>query len=132
MKNIQSISDNTAISLSLLCIIHCLALPLIIVMLPALTIFNLQDEAVHFWMLAAVIPTSLFALTVGCRKHTNYNVMGLGIVGLTIILASAFVGHDLLGQTGETVLTTVGAIIIAVGHLINQRLCRQSNCQCKS
>ena len=131
MKNIQSISDNTAISLSLLCIIHCLALPLIIVMLPALTIFNLQDEAVHFWMLAAVIPTSLFALTMGCRKHNNYNVIGLGIVGLTIILASAFLGH-VFGETGETVLTTVGAIFIAVVHLINQRLCRQSNCQCTS
>jgi hypothetical protein len=131
MKNIQSISDNTAISLSLLCIIHCLALPLIIVMLPALTIFNLQDEAVHFWMLGAVIPTSLFALTMGCRKHNNYNVIGLGIVGLTIILASAFLGH-VFGETGETVLTTVGAIFIAVVHLINQRLCRQSNCQCTS
>jgi hypothetical protein len=131
MKNIQSISDNTAISLSLLCIIHCLALPLIIVMLPTLTIFNLQDEAVHFWMLGAVIPTSLFALTMGCRKHNNYNVIGLGIVGLTIILASAFLGH-VFGETGETVLTTVGAIFIAVVHLINQRLCRQSNCQCTS
>ena len=132
MNNIQALSDKVAIGLSFLCIAHCLALPLIVVLLPVLTAFNLQDEAVHFWMLAAVIPTSLFALTVGCRKHTNYNVMGLGIVGLTIILASAFLGHDLLGQTGETVLTTLGAIIIAVGHLINQRLCRQSNCQCKS
>ena len=132
MKNIQAIPDRAAISLSFLCVLHCLALPLIIMMLPALTTFNLQDEAVHLWMLVAVIPTSLFALTMGCRKHKNYNVIGLGIVGLTIILASAFLGHDLLGETGETVLTTVGAIFIAVVHLINQRLCRQSNCQCTS
>ena len=132
MKNIQSISDNTAISLSLLCIIHCLALPLIIVMLPALTTFNLEDEATHIWMLIAVVPISAYAMTMGCRKHNNYSIMILGTVGLTILVTTALLGYDILGETGESVSTTAGAAIIAVAHLLNQRLCRRSNCQCES
>ena len=130
MKNIQANADKAAISLSVLCIIHCLALPLIVVLLPVLTALNLQDEAVHWWILGAVVPTSLYALTMGCKKHKDYSVMVLGFVGLAILIATPFLGHDLLGESGESIFTTIGALIIAGGHLINQRLCRRSDCQC--
>ena len=130
MKNIQANADKAAISLSVLCIIHCLALPLIVVLLPVLTALNLQDEAVHWWILGAVVPTSLYALTMGCKKHKDYSVMVLGFVGLAILIATPFLGHDLLGVSGESIFTTIGALNIAGGHLINHRLCRRSDCQC--
>jgi uncharacterized membrane protein len=132
MKNIQATFDKAAISLSVLCIIHCLALPLIIVLLPILTALNLEDEAVHWWMLSAVVPTSLYALTMGCKKHKDYSVMPFGIIGLVILVAVPFLGHDLLGESGESIFTTIGGLIIAGGHLINHRLCRRSDCQCNS
>ena len=130
MKNLQATSDKAAISLSIICIIHCLALPLIVVLLPVLTALNLQDEAVHWWMLGAVVPTSLYALTMGCKKHKDYTVMVLGVVGLVILVITTFLGHDLLGEAGESIFTTLGALIIAGGHLINHRLCRRSDCEC--
>ena len=130
MNNIQAISDKAAIGLSFLCIAHCLALPLIGVLLPVLTAFNLQDEAVHWWMLTAVVPTSLYALTMGCTRHKSYSVLGLGVVGLIILVSTPFLGHDFLGESGESILTTLGALIIAGGHIINQRLCRRANYQC--
>ena len=132
MNNIQVVSDKAAISLSFVCAMHCLAMPLIIVMLPALTVFNLQDEAVHWWMLIAVIPTSLLALTMGCRKHKNYSVMSIGLFGIAILIVTAFFGHDLLGETGENISTVIGALVVAVGHVKNQRLCSRSDCQCNT
>ena len=132
MKNIQALADKAAITLSFICTIHCLALPLAVVLLPALAVLNLEDEASHLWMLAAVVPTSLYALTMGCKKHKDYSVMPFGIIGLVILVAVPFLGHDLLGESGESIFTTIGGLIIAGGHLINHRLCRRSDCQCNS
>ena len=132
MKNIQAFADKTAIGLSFICTIHCLALPLLVVMLPSIAALNLEDEAFHLWMLIAVVPTSLFALTMGCKKHKKYPVMLLGIIGLAILIAAALLGHDVLGENGEKIFSVLGASFIALGHLLNHRLCRHMNCACHS
>jgi len=132
MKNIQTVSDKTAISLSLLCALHCLALPSLLVLLPSLTALNLADEMVHLWLLFAVIPISIYALTMGCRKHKRLGIMVLGLIGLAVLIAAAWLGHDILGETGEKTAVMTGAFIIAVSHWKNHRLCRRLNCECHS
>ncbi len=131
MRNLQVITDKTAISLSLLCAIHCLALPLIVALLPSLAALGLEDEAFHFWMVIAVIPTSVIALTMGCKKHKRYSVLMIGAVGLCILAAAAFLGEDILSEFWEKGLSLIGTTFIAVGHVWNYRLCRQKvNCDC--
>ncbi|MGB2217627.1 MAG: MerC domain-containing protein [Porticoccaceae bacterium] len=132
MKNIQTLSDKTAISLSIICALHCLALPSLLVMLPSLTALNLADEVVHLWMLAAVIPISIYALTMGCRKHKRLGIVALGLVGITTLIAAALLGHDVLGETGEKIIVTTGAFIIAISHWQNHQLCRRLDCECHS
>ena len=132
MKNIQTLSDKTAISLSIICALHCLALPSLLVMLPSLTALNLADEVVHLWMLAAVIPISIYALTMGCRKHKRLGIVALGLVGITTSIAAALLGHDVLGETGEKIIVTTGAFIIAISHWQNHQLCRRLDCECHS
>lgn len=127
--NTQAFADKTAIGLSFICTIHCLALPFIVVMLPSLAVFNLEDEIYQLWMVIAVIPTSIYALTLGCKKHNKIGVMVLGAIGLTILIATTWLGHDVLGETGEKAFSVLGAAIIAMGHLINYQLCRSSHCQ---
>ena len=130
MKNIQAISDKTAISLSLLCTIHCLALPMAAVLVPSMAALPLEDEAFHLWMVIAVIPISAYALTMGCKKHKRYRIFFMGSIGLFILGLSAFSGHDLLGEFWERVLTVTGASIIALGHFWNYRLCQhQDRCE---
>jgi len=131
MKNLQAISDKTAISLSLLCTIHCLALPLAVVLLPAIAALPLEDEAFHFWMVFAVVPISIYALTMGCKKHKNYRILLVGIIGLIILIATVFLGHNLLGETWEKIFTVIGSVFIALGHFWNYRLCQHpDNCDC--
>ena len=127
--NTQAFADKTAIGLSFICTIHCLALPFIVVMLPSLAVFNLEDEIYQLWMVVAVIPTSLYALTMGCKKHKKVSVLVLGTVGLAILIATTWLGHDVLGESGEKVFSVLGAVTIALGHLINYQLCRYSHCQ---
>ena len=132
MKNIQAISDKTAISLSILCALHCLALPVLVVMLPSLTAWNLASEEAHLWLLVAVIPISVYALTMGCRKHRQFNIMFLGLIGLALLIIAAWLGHDILGEIGEKTILTIGAAVIALSHLLNQRQCRRVSCECNS
>lgn len=132
MKQLQIIADKTAISLSFICTLHCLALPFAVALLPTLAAANLQDEAFHLWMIIAVIPTSLLALTMGCKKHSDYRVLLLGITGLGLLILAVFLGHDLLGESGEIAFTVLGASIIAASHLLNHRLCQRRRCECHS
>ncbi len=132
MINLQTVSDKTAISLSLLCSIHCLALPLLMVLLPSIAALPLADEAFHVWMVFAVVPISAYALFMGCKNHKNLHVLLLGGIGLFLLCVTAFLGHDLLGEVWEKALTVTGSAFIALGHLWNYHLCQQPDaCDCQ-
>ena len=132
MRNIQTVADKAAIGLSMACAVHCLAVPVLVVLLPAVASFYLFDEAFHLWMLVAVVPTSVVALTLGCRKHGSYAVLVPGLLGIATLCAAVWIGHDVLGEQGEKLLTVLGATMVAAGHLWNHRLCSRSSCECPS
>lgn len=124
MKTTQELTDKFAIGLSTLCAVHCLLLPLLLVVMPSFGALQLQNEAFHFWMLAAVIPTSIYALTLGCKKHQRYRLLSWGISGLTLMVCAVFFGHDIAGESGEKILTLVGAILVVVAHWGNFKRCQ--------
>lgn len=133
MKAAQAMSDKLAISLSMACAIHCLALPLILALLPSLAALQLNHEAFHAWMLAAVIPSSIYALTLGCKQHRRMSVLSLGGIGLICLILAVVLGEARIGEYGEKVLTLVGAAFVALGHFINYRWCsavRTKKCAC--
>ena len=131
MISTRAFTDKMAMSLSLLCALHCLVSPLIIVMLPSLAALQFDGEAFHLWMVLAVIPTSIYALTMGCKQHKRYRLLGLGLLGLLFLLSAVLAGEELIGDFWEKALTVIGAAIIALGHYRNYRLCRrQEFCAC--
>ena len=131
MISTQAFTDKMAMSLSLLCALHCLVSPLIIVMLPSLAALQFDGEAFHVWMVLAVIPTSVYALTMGCKQHKRYRLLGLGLFGLLFLVSAVLLGEDLISDFWEKALTVIGAATIALGHYWNYRLCqRQEFCAC--
>jgi len=123
--------DKTAIVFSTLCVLHCLALPLLMVLLPALAILPLNQEMFHLGMVMCVLPTSIYAITLGCKKHKKLSVAYTAGLGLIALVAAVVFGEGHLGEIGEKLLTTFGAVIIASAHLKNYKLCQQSNsCSC--
>lgn len=130
MKNLQTVTDKTAISLSLLCASHCLALPFILVVFPSIAALQLNSEAFHLWMIFAVIPISIFALTLGCKQHKRLHLVAVGLCGLACLLAAIAV-EPLFGEIAEKTLTVLGAGIISYGHYRNYRLCQaHKSCAC--
>ena len=73
MRTTQEYSDKTAISLSLICVAHCLFMPSFLVLLSSYISFSYDNELVHYLVLAMAIPLSLYALITGVRNHKTYS-----------------------------------------------------------
>ena len=128
--NTQSVLDRSSISLSVVCAVHCLALPVITVMVPALIGSVFAEESFHRWLAFMVLPLSLVALLMGCKHHMRIGVVILGLSGLLVLIVTAAFGHDLFGELGEKIVTVTGASLIAVAHYRNYKLCQKHhNCQ---
>jgi drug/metabolite transporter (DMT)-like permease len=122
-------SDRAAIGLSLVCILHCLAIPLVLVLFPTLSLMLMDDYAFHQLILFFIVPVSVLALSMGYRHHRNTKVVMISVMGLCVLVATGFIEHELLGHWGEAILTVIGSLIIASAHLQNARLRKQANFQ---
>ena len=123
-SSVRPLADKAAIGLSLLCAIHCLALPLLIALAPAVGTLAIADESFHLWMVVVVIPLSTVALFLGCRQHRHTSVLALGVLGVLVLVSAVVLGHDVLGEVGERAVTLAGAALVAWSHVQNYRLCR--------
>ncbi|MBO9490594.1 MerC domain-containing protein [Endozoicomonas sp. G2_1] len=131
MKLLPISGDKLAIGFSMVCVAHCLAFPLLAVLLPSVTALPMEGETFHLWMVLAVIPTSLYALTLGCKKHGRKDFLLYGALGIVCLVLALLLGEHLLGEAGEKILTVVGAVIVSWAHTRNFTLCqRKTSCPC--
>ncbi len=111
--------DAIGIGLSSLCLIHCLLAPILIVALPALLGSVLSNEWTHVLLLCAAAVICVGAFWRGLRCHGCIQPVLLGAFGLILMVAALM---PWLPETGEILLTSVGAVILIAGHIINRRL----------
>jgi carbon starvation protein CstA len=123
MNKLLNASDKLAIGLSFMCVLHCLALPLILILLPTVSgLLALNNEEFHLWLVFAVIPISLFAVLSGYLHHKRTTVLLASLIGLAMLIVAVALGHDLLGEKGEVIFTLMGSVLIALAHIGNIRL----------
>ena len=98
---------------------HCAALPIAAVVLPA-AVGRLLDHnsLVHWVLLGAAVPVSGYALWRGIRTHGGKLGWGLGLAGMIFMVLG--VSH-LFSPSLELPLTMAGACLVAVAHIINLR-----------
>ena len=121
--------DRMAIGLSVMCTVHCFATPVILALLPSFAVLRIDSEQFHLWILAAVLPTSLLALSLGCKKHKLKRYMACGVIGLSFMICAVLLGHEI----AEKALTLIGSAFIAVAHWFNYQQCLKQNdekCPC--
>ncbi len=111
--------ERAALSASMLCLIHCLALPLVLAALPIVSATIALPEQVHVAILAFAIPSSLAALLMGMRRHLAVGPLFAGIAGLGLLALGALV----FGATWlETPITVTGSLVLAAAHVRNWKL----------
>lgn len=119
----QRLYDGLAIGASLLCLIHCLLLPALIVLVPTLTAFLTIPEEFHIVALAFTIPASVGALFTGYRRHFSPTPTLIVLPGILLLALGALAAPT---EVMETTLTVAGAILLAFGHALNWRALRQA------
>ena len=119
--------DKISIGLSALCAVHCLVLPIVAGLLPALAAATASHSHFHVLMLVLVIPLSGLALGTGWLRHRDGIILALGLCGIGLLTIAVTVGHDLLGHEGERWATLAGSFILATGHYRNFRRCRPAD-----
>ena len=110
--------DRAALGASALCLVHCLALPLIIAALPALSHLLSLPELIHFWILLFAVPTAGLAFVTGRNRHGATYPLIVGAFGLVALaIGVAFASTRL-----ETPVTVTGSLLLAAAHIANWRL----------
>lgn len=119
------LADLTGIALSFTCLIHCLALPLLLLLAPALSPWLALPEGVHAAILLLALPAAAMAMRDGWRRHRRIAPTLLAAVGLGL-LASGLAAHDgwlavADQEAADRWLTSAGALALAAAHLANWR-----------
>ena len=90
----KQFSDKLSICLSICCILHCIALPVIILMVPSIASLWINNEKVHVILVLFAVPISLFAMAKSLRIHHNYKCISLAVIGLSLLVSAIFM-HDI-------------------------------------
>lgn len=105
------LGDLAAISLSGLCLAHCLALPLAAALLPVVGVWA-EAEWVHWAFVLTAAPISVWTLT----RRPAVPPLAFGVTGLGLLFAGAagFPSHE-----AETLITITGSLMLTVAHGMN-------------
>ena len=99
----KQFSDKLSICLSLCCILHCIALPVIILMIPSFASLWINNEKVHIILVLFAIPVSLFAMAKSLRIHHSYKCISLAVVGLSLLVLAIFMHNiNFSGEHGNS------------------------------
>jgi len=108
--------DGSAIGLSTLCLIHCLALPVAAALLPMLGAWA-EAEWLHILFVAVAAPLSALALLQGAHgRRAPASLMGLAAIGVGLLAFGAFAAPS---EAMETTLTVAGSLCLASAHIWN-------------
>ncbi len=113
--------DRAGITLSALCVVHCLAT---LVLVSALGIGGsvFENPLIHEVGLAMAMVVAAVAIGMGALRHRRPVPFVTAMTGLS------FMGGALAMPHGyeEAVLTIIGVGLVSVGHILNLRACRCS------
>jgi hypothetical protein len=113
--------DQIAIALSALCIVHCLAVPLLVALLPIFAVSLGSGSHFHELMLWLVVPTSIIGFTLGFRVHRRAWIFALGALGMLGLAAAALWGHSAWNTALETGVSVVASLLLGAAHWLNFR-----------
>lgn len=108
--------DRLAISLSALCLVHCL-LGVALLSLVALAGSIFADPRIHEIGLMAALPLAALSLGRGVLRHRQITPACIGGLGLGLMIGAISLPHGV----GEVICTMLGVSLVALAHHLNRR-----------
>ena len=116
--------DIAGMTASVLCLLHCLAMPLVILAFPMLGLAHAHDTF-HDTLIAAITLPVLLALVPGYLRHRDKATLLVGCAGLALFLAAVFIVSPLLGEHAEAAVAVLSGFMLLYAHLRNRRFCKR-------
>jgi hypothetical protein len=115
-------SDTIGTVLSAVCAVHCVTTPIFMTLAPAAaSVFG----GAHPVLLVLVVLVGLWAFVPGYRCHQSKKVVGLAVLGVSLLAIAAFL---LAGNlVAETSVSIVGAGVMMFAHWQNRKLLREAH-----
>ena len=118
--------DKIGVCASGICLIHCLATPILLLIFPASKIQFFEHGVLHAVFAVLVVGSILLAVYPTCKKHGHKDIMTFAALGVFFILSS-FLFHD-YGEVIEYVFTIAGSICLIIAHIRNMKV-RHGKCE---
>lgn len=110
--------DLIAATLSGLCIVHCLATPLLLTLgSSGLLLGVFGSEWFHYLMILPIAIFLVWSLPGGWCVHRKKTPFVLGLGGFLLLIASLMASHR-----AETLLSVCGGLLLVSAHLYNRQL----------
>lgn len=110
--------DIIAAALSGLCVLHCLATPVLLALgSSGLLLGALSSEWFHYLMLLPISALLAWSLPGGWCVHKRKAPFALGLAGFLVLIAALFAPHE-----AETALSVAGGLLLISAHLYNRKL----------
>lgn len=111
----SDLAEGLAISASILCLAHCLFLPLVLAWSPALSrTFELPFD-LHLWIVLIAGPISLTIL-VRAAKRARMGILATGVAGLSLLVLALVLP---VTDMQEIAISSIGSMLLATAHLAN-------------
>lgn len=120
------LADRVGATASVLCAVHCAALPFVLALLPLLGLGFLAGHVFERVFVACAAALAMVVLVVGYRHHHRLLPLVLAGPALALLLAGVCVDLD-ADVLVHTVLVTMGGSLLAVAHLLNLRFSRRGH-----
>jgi len=107
---------------SILCAIHCAALPFLLSFIPLVGLEYLDNPYVEYTMIIiSFLIASLALIRSYNRHHGKFLALHIVITGFILIVVSRFS----YASWQEVLLTSLGGVVIAIAHFVNWKLINQ-------
>jgi biotin transporter BioY len=120
--------DIAGVFASTLCTVHCLLLPIIVLLLPIFANHLMHHDYVHVGLAGFVLTFCLMAYVPGYLTHHDKRLIWIGLVGVSLVFFATFIARQ-WGETIEATIITAGNTCIIFGHLLNRRLLAHLKCK---
>jgi len=126
--SMQRILDNFGLTISAACAVHCILLPILLILAPYVELTFFTSHEFHESLMYFILPTSLIAFTLGCKRH-NDDIVKLGGICAIFVLLLAISLHD-FSEVLSVILTLFASCLLIFIHLRNRTLCSHEDYSC--
>jgi uncharacterized membrane protein YfcA len=115
--------DRVGVYASVVCFVHCLAMPVLLSLLSVYAHLLPTEEHIHRPLAMVVTVLGALAIASGYRRHRRRSVWMLMGAGLSFIFAGAFFGDRLPSHWMEVLVTLAGSCCMIAAHRKNHTFC---------